>query len=144
MTYTAHDPRTFYAAIDARLTSTINVGGSALSVGTGEAPADAATRTPYAVRYVLAEDDDPEARGDLADPHRGTLFSWQITSVGKTEDEVLWLMQKVRAALLGWTPSVSGLQCSAIEKDGGDRIARDDGVQPPLFRGVDTFTCFAS
>lgn len=144
MAYTAHDPRLFYNAIITRLTSQIQIGSpaAAISVGEAEAPDDALDRTPYAVLYQLDEDDNPDVTGDLADPHRGTYFNWQVTSVGKDPDEAQWLQQKVRSALLGFSPSVSGVSCERIERDGGDGVRREDQAQPARFRAVDTFICF--
>lgn len=137
MAYTAHDPRLFYAAVASRLSSQ-----TGKNVEVGRAPAS--TTTPYAVVYPLDEDDDPETQGDLADPHRGTFFVWQVTSVGADDDETLWMQQKVRAALVGWQPTVSGITCGFAERDGGDGLRREDGAQPARLRTADTFRCFAT
>lgn len=137
MAYTAHDPRTFYDAIVTRLS-----GQTSKNIGEANAPSD--TTTPYAVVYQLDEQDNPETLGNLTDAHESTFFAWQVTSVGADANEAQWMQQKVRAALLGWQPTVSGITCGFVERDGGTGVTRDDDLQPPLFYAVDRFVCFAS
>lgn len=134
---TAFDERTFYAAIVTRLgTST------GKNIGLAEAPAN--VTTPYSVVWPLDPDDDPDSYGDLSDAHAAQLYSWQVTSVGATTDEALWMQQKVRAALLGWSPTVSGLTCAEVERSGGQGLTRDDDLRPPVFYAIDRFVCFAA
>lgn len=134
MTYTAHDPNAFYAAVKTRLE-----GQTSKNIGRVEAPAD--VTLPYAVIYPLVEADDPELNGTLADAHETTVFEWQVTSVGGTAEQAEWMQQKVRSALLGWSPTGD---FGVVEKSGGQGTRRDDGTQPAQFFAVDTFMVFAS
>ena len=135
MTYTAHDPRLFYDAILARLTA------QSVARGLGEKPSG---DPPYAVIYPLDEDGDPTEVGTLSDAHESTWFSFRIFSVGTSGEQALWEQQKVRAALLGWEPTVSGISLGVIERDGGFGLRRDDDVQPAIFDVADDFRVFAS
>jgi hypothetical protein len=135
MTYTAHDPRLFYNAILARLTAQSIARG--LGSGSG-------LTAPYAVVYPLDEDGDPTEVGTLADAHESTWFTFRVSSFGTTGEQVLWLQPKVRAALLGWKPTVAGISLGRIERDGGFGLRKDDDVQPPIFDVADDFRVFAS
>jgi hypothetical protein len=135
MTYSAHDPRLFYDAILARLTA------QSVARGLGEKPSD---DPPYAVIFPLDEDGDPTEVGTLADAHDSTWFSFRVFSVGTSGEQALWEQQKVRAALLGFKPTVSGISLGVIERDGGFGLRRDDDVQPAIFDVADDFRVFAS
>lgn len=135
MTYTAHDPRLFYDTILARLTAqSINRG-----LGSGDGLA-----APYAAVFPLDEDGDPTEVGTLADAHDSTWFTFRVFSVGTTGEQALWVQQKVRAAFLGWEPTVAGLSLGVVERDGGFGLRRDGDIQPPLFDVADDFRVFAS
>lgn len=136
MTYTAHDPRVFYAAVKARLETT------GKNIGDGEAPSD--LTVPYAVLYSLDEPADPDRNGTLADAHATTVFEFQVTSIGDTAEQARWMQQKTRSVLVGWSPVVSGLSCGPAARSGGQGVRRDDGTQPARFFAVDTFTVFAA
>jgi hypothetical protein len=131
VTFTVHNPQTFYATVATRIASQ-----TSKNVGRGEAPSD--TTTPYAVVYQLDEPDDPETAGSLGDPHASTVFEWQVTSVGSTAEQAEWMQHEVRKALLGWTPSGA----SPVMRSGGQGTRRDDGTQPAQFFAVDHFTSF--
>lgn len=133
MPFTAHDPRVFYEAIITQLASS-----TGKNIGKAEAPTT--LTDPYAVVYPGDEDD---LDWNLADLNDLTYFNWQVTSVGSTMDQTLWMQQKVRAALLGWQPTVAGITCGAVLRDGGQGLRRDDKVQPPKFYSVDLFTVLA-
>jgi hypothetical protein len=137
MTYTAHNPQTFYGAVASRLSSQ-----TSKNIGRAEAPSD---RTlPYAVVYPLNEADDPDVNGTLSDAHETTVFEWQVTSVGGTAEQAEWMQHQVRSALLGWEPTVAGVSFGKVERSGGQGTRRDDGTQPAQFFAVDTFTVFAN
>lgn len=131
-----HDPRIFFEAILARLT------GSGVTVGDGQAPTDA--ETPYAVLHALAEDDDPEAYGTLADPHSATIFHFQLTCVGATATEARGLQAKVRTALQGWIPTVAGMTCGQVAHEPGLPDQIDDPTLPAQVLAFERFSCFAS
>lgn len=135
MTYTAHDPRTFYDTIETRLASQ-----TGKRIGRVEAPNE---RTlPYAVIRPLAEALDVEMGGTLADPHATTVFEWQVISVGEAAAQAEWMQHKVRTALLGWRPAITGWSFGLVEMSGGQGTRRDDGTQPALFYTIDEFTVF--
>jgi hypothetical protein len=91
MAYTAHDPRVFYDAVVTQLASS-----TGKNIGKAQAPS--ASTVPYAVVYPLDESDTNTSLADLTDV---TIFRWQVSSIGDSLDQVLWMQQKVRAALLG-------------------------------------------
>lgn len=132
----AHSPDGFYQAILTRIAA------ASLTVGDNEAPAS--TATPYVVLYDLEEDDDPETYGTLTDPHTGTIFRFQVTSVGASPREARWAQAKVRTQLIAWSPSVTGLTCGQVERDGGIGVQRDDNTKPVRYYAADRFACFAS
>lgn len=136
MTYTAQNPQTFYDTVVTRLSSE-----TGKNIGDAEAPSD--LTLPYAVLYPLVDDDDPEMHSTLSDAHEMTVFEWQVTSIGSTRKQAQWMQQKVRAALVGWEPSVSGLSFGLVEKSGGQGTRRDDGTQPAQFFSIDQFSVFA-
>lgn len=132
MPFTAHNPRPFYDAVASQLATS-----TGKNIGRAQAP-DTVT-LPYAVLYSLAEDDTDTT---LADPFDVTLFRWSVVSVADSEEQALWMVHKVRVALVGWQPVVSGLTCGFVLRDGGRGVAREDPVQPPRFSGADIFTVF--
>ena len=133
MAFTAWDSRVFYDAIVTQL-------ATSTGKNIGEAQAPAIVTVPYAVVYPQDETDVPST---LADPHDLTEFEWLVTSVGDTADQVLWMQQKVRAALLGWQPVVAGMTCGFVMRDGGQGVGRDDAAQPPKFTAADRFVVLA-
>lgn len=110
----------------------------------GEAVAPSSTTLPYAVVYARGEDSDPEVHGTLDDAHDSTFFEWQVTSVGETQDQALWMTDKARTALVGWTPVVSGRTFGEVEVSLAQPVTRDDDVSPPRFYGVDEYRVFGS
>lgn len=129
MAYTVHDPQAFYAAIVTRIgTST------GKTVGLVEAPAS--NVYPYAVVYPLV---DESSEGSLVNPTQAVTWAWQVTSVSNGAAGAQWMQQKVRAALHGFTPTVSGLGTTPIELVDGSAITRDDSLSPPLFYAIDRF-----
>lgn len=130
MAFTAHNPGPFYTAIAARLATS-----TGKNIGRTRAPAN--VTTPYAVVYTLDEND---VDASLGDPTDVTLFNWQVTSVGDSEEQALWMMHKCRVALLGWQPVVSGITCGFVLRDGGQGVRPDEGASPTKFFGADQFT----
>ena len=131
------NPDDFYAAIAAQLAS-----GTGKNIGQGIAPTS--LTLPYAVIYPRSEDIDPENLGTLTDPRTATFFEWQVTSVGSDMNQALWMSQKVREALVGFTPTVSGDAFGKTEIAQVNALQRDESVQPTLFYGVDEYQCFAA
>ena len=134
MTYTIHDPRLVYAAIITRLSSE-----TGKNIGRVEAPSD--RTTPYAVVYPITEFGDGTSLGDA---HETVVYEFQVSCVGDTAEQAEWMVNQVRTALLGWTPTVSGRSFNPVEKSGQLGTTRDDSVQPPVFTAADTYTVFTS
>lgn len=135
MAYTTRELRTVYDAVISRLeTSTSKV------IGDHIAPLD--LTLPYAVVYHRSENIDDI--GTLSDPTVVAELEWQVTSVGETREQAQWMSYKVRQALNGFKPVVSGMSFSPIILDGDSPVTRDDDVQPPKFYAVDIFTTFVN
>lgn len=128
--YTAHDPRLQINAVLVRLDSE-----TGRPVGDAVAPDD--DTRPYMVVYSL--DDDPFEMSQ-ADPHMVANPAFQVTSVGDNREQAQWMQKKVRDALLGWRPTITGYAAGPIEGLLAGRVFRDPDVQPPLFSAVDRFT----
>ena len=131
------NPDDFYTAIAAQLVSS-----TGKNIGEGEAPTS--TTLPYAVLYPRSEDIDPDRLGNLSEARDATFFEFQVTSVSGTLMDALWMVQKTRDALIGFTPVVSGDAFGKCELAAVSAVLRDDSVQPPLFYGVDEYQCFAA
>lgn len=131
-----HDPYSFYQAILARI--------AAIPLDVGDNEALPNKTTPHAVLYVLDEEDDPEDYGTLTDPHIGTRFMFQVTAVGLTAAEARFTQSRIRSQLIGWIPTVTGMVCGQVERDGGVGVQREDDTKPPRFSAIDRFACFAS
>lgn len=131
MPYQVHDPRLFYDAVVSQLTTS-----TGRSIGEAQARNYSA---PYAVVYPLDEDDVESSIDNLTDI---TLFRFQVTSVGDSMDSALVMQKSCRTALLGFIPTVAGVTCMPIAREGGFNVQRDDDIQPPKFFVGDIFTCF--
>lgn len=130
MTYTAHDPRVLYDALIARLETE-----TARPIGDAEAPAD--TTEPYA--FVSPLIDEP-SEGPLNDPTQVVDDAFQVTCVGESRRQAQWMQQKVRAALLGWIPTVAGVGTFPVQLLSGSGVTQDSSVEPPVFISTDRFT----
>lgn len=97
-----------------------------LTVGLGEAPAGAQR---YAVLYF---DPGRSVSESLADERTDFVALFQVTCVGQTEEQCLWVADSVRQALHG-PLSVAGRRAWRAEEQGGPPVQRDDDVSPPLF-----------
>lgn len=133
MAFTAHNPRVFYDAIVARIATS-----TGRTVGNAVAPAS--NPFPYAVVYPQ---DETDVESSLADPHDLTVFEWLVISIAGSSEQSLWMLQKVRVALLGWQPVVSGVTCNFVLRDGGSGVNRNDAIQPPEFSASDRYVCLA-
>lgn len=100
-----------------------------LAVGKGGAPEPLPASRMYAVVYMSPGRSVPESLADRRDDFDG-LF--QVTAVGPTEEQCLWVADKVRTALHAGV-QVPGRAAWRPEELGGPPVIRDDDVQPPLW-----------
>ena len=133
MTYTIHDPRLFYDAIATRLATS----GRPI----GEAIRPAPFTYPYAVIFPMS---DIANDGSLNNPTQISVYSFQVSSFGLTMEQAQWMQEKAREVLLGWTPTVTGMGTTPIDRAGDGQLLRDDDVSPPVFSAIDRFRMYAS
>lgn len=134
MAYTVWNPLPLWTVILARLRTSTGE-----EIGEGIAPA--VTAVPYGVFYPQ-EDDEPE--GSLSDPLQAVTWTWQVTAVGEGLLQAGWMQHKVRLALVGWTPTITGVGTYPVHLAQGSGIPREDPVQPPLFFSTDRFSALTS
>ncbi|MGA5635079.1 hypothetical protein [Streptomyces lydicamycinicus] len=103
--------------------------GAGLAVGQGGAPSPVPANKRYAVLYF---DPGTVGRESLADRRTDLAVLFQVTCVGPTAEQCLWVAQQVRRALYGRL-AVDGRAAFRPEELGGPPLSRDDDVSPPLF-----------
>lgn len=118
---TAPDIKPLLDAVQAALT------GAGLAVGLGGAPAPVPTK--YAALYF---DPGQVLTESLADLRTDLQLMFQVTCVGPTQEQCLWVAAKVRSALFGRL-TVAGRSVWRPEELGGPFVLRDDDVTPPVF-----------
>jgi hypothetical protein len=128
MTYSVHDQRALYTAIVARISTQ-----TGKQVGRSKAPADPAT--PYCVVYPFP---DLGTEGPLNNPTENAMGQFQVTCVGADMDEAQALQTDVRTALLGWIPSVVGMDTFPIDLAQGSGVIQDP-EHKTLFMTTDRF-----
>jgi hypothetical protein len=67
---------------------------------------------------------------------------FQVTAVGADMEEAQWMQHKVRQALLGFTPTVTGWATGPISAEQPRGVTRDD--DGPVFITTDDFRIFVS
>lgn len=100
-----------------------------LSVGLGGAPTPVPSSGRYAVLYFAPGQSMAESLADARTDFDGVF---QVTCVGPTEEQCLWVADKVRKALFA-PLTVAGRVVWRPEELGGPPVQRDDDVSPPLF-----------
>lgn len=142
MAYTVRDPRTFIDTIISRLQAQ-----SGLLIGDGVKPSgvtnnpDGLPVDPYAVVYGGP---DGGSTGTLSDPGSDIWWTWTVRVTGGSRQQCAWGQNKVRGALIGWRPVLTGFGFGLTELAQGVHPDRDDDVQPPLFFAPDEYRVFAS
>lgn len=132
--HTVHDPQLFYAAIVARI-----LGSTGKQVGLAIAPK--VVTLPYSVVYPLP---DERTEGGLNNPTQVVVWEWQVTCVSDSGAGAQWIQHKVRVALQGHIPVVTGVGTTPIELSNGSGVTRQDTPPPTLFYSTDRFTAYAS
>lgn len=98
----------------------------------GESPDDQAT--PYVVLYP--NPGFPVA-DNLGTPNGDIIIDFQLTCVGTTAEQALWVHDRARAAIDHVTPTVAGRTCRPIYADEPPQpLRRDDQINPPLFVAI--------
>lgn len=103
--------------------------GAGLAVGQGGAPSPVPTSGRYVALYFAP---GTVGRESLADQRTNFSMLFQVTCVGPTATQCLWVAQQVRRALYGRL-AVDGRAVFRPEELGGPPLSRDDDVSPPLF-----------
>ena len=121
----------------------------ALVVHDGMAAADNSTKVvtydlPYAVFHSSLGDEPESAANERLTGDRGRLsVFFTMTYVGADRRQSKWAGQKIRDALRGRRPSVSGHRMWKVSVEESQRVRRDDdAIRPdgsPLFYGVDNY-----
>lgn len=84
--------------------------------------------------YVALYPDPGTPEGTLGDRHRDLLVEVQATVVGVGVEQVLDIAGHVRTAYLTQIPAVPGRVVQPLwEIPTGERVRRDDDVDPPLW-----------
>lgn len=125
---TVYEFRPIYAAVSTQLTTS-----TSKALGQGVAPD---SQAPYMVLYPWP---DISRQGSLTDPNQITVARFQVTCIGDTLEEALWMQHKSRTALIDFVPVVSGVSTTPIELDEGSGALRDDDRTPPVFYTTDRF-----
>jgi len=90
--------------------------------------------TPYVVLYPSPG----QAIGEnLKTPTGDMLVDFQLTCVGESVEQALWLHDKAREAIDHVTPTIAGRTAWPIWSDEAPQpIRRDDQLNPPVFVAV--------
>lgn len=88
--------------------------------------------------YVVLYPSPGQAIGEnLKTPTGDMLVDFQLTCVGESVEQALWLHDKAREAIDHVTPTISGRTAWPIWSDEPPQpIRRDDAMNPPLFVAV--------
>ncbi|MFF3443646.1 hypothetical protein [Streptosporangium sp. NPDC002721] len=114
-------------------------------VGRGKAPTGGgwasnpgtSTFTGYTVLYPFTGRDEPTSLGQV---HHSLDFTFQLTCVGATQQQAEGVVDAVRVALVGVTPTVAGRTAYPVyQLPLGQPVTRDDAVAPPVHYAVVQF-----
>lgn len=130
---TVHKPRLLHDAIQTRLESE-----TGKSAGKGKRPDDALP--PYMVIFATPT---RATEGSLTDPNQIRRQTFQVVYVGDDVDEAQWMQQKAQEALLGWSPTVSGLSPGPVELDNENLFSRTD-FDGPTHEIADRYLVYVS
>lgn len=104
-------------------------------IGDGRAPVNPEKGPfPYAVVYPQP---DNEVWDDPSLSATNVVGGFQVSSVAKHRGGAQAMKQKVRTALIGWTPAVAG--AGVIVLDAAGPLLPDEEFSPPLFFIPDRF-----
>lgn len=101
----------------------------------GERPAD--SPLPCAVLYMGTGTQSRTRHVPVSDQRR---TSFQLTYVAEDVDGVLWLIDRIRPAVVDRRPAVSGHQTGPVVHDAAEPIRPDRDVTPVVPYAVDVFS----
>lgn len=130
---TVHKPRLLHNDIQDRLEDQ-----TGRPVGKGKRPDGASA--PYA---VLHQTPTRATHGALTDPNQIRRQTFQVVYVGDDIDEAQWMQEQCQAALLGWSPTVTGFSPGAIELDSENLFSRAD-FDGPTHEIADRYLVYVS
>lgn len=103
-----------------------------VTAGLAEAASDASP--PY---VVLHPDPGHGAGGAIGDPSAHFRLDFQLTAVGESAEQALWVSDRACSAVNRAVPAVSGRAPWPVWADERPQpVRRDDTVTPPLFIAV--------
>jgi hypothetical protein len=83
--------------------------------------------------YTVLWPDLGNPSGSLGDRHADLLLEFQVTAVGQTAVQALWMQSAARGVLLGQLPVVTGRQVWPLWQVGSQPVLRDDDETPAVF-----------
>jgi hypothetical protein len=86
--------------------------------------------------YTVLWPDPGLPSGSLGDRHADLLLEFQVTAVGQTVVQALWMQSATRAVLLGQRPTIVGRQVWPLWMVSSQYAERDDDETPPLYYAV--------
>jgi hypothetical protein len=108
--------------------------GAGIATGHGTEP------DPAPDRYVIVDHDSGQAQPrTLYDSDGALTLELDLSAVGTTAEQALWLADKARSLLSGLTPTIPGRSCHPIRQVGTGPLLRDDDVAPPRFVVIATY-----
>lgn len=93
----------------------------------------------YTAYTVLWPDPGDPLPGSLGGRHSDLLLEFQVTAVGQTALQAMWMLDKARTVLLGTPPPVTGRQVWPLWQIDKQRAQRDDDETPAVFYAVAIF-----
>jgi len=139
VTVTVPQLRPHAAAVAAVLTAAFGAVSPAVPLGVGRKPDDT-TGDRWAVLYPLT----PRFDGPIADDAADLIYGFQVTSVATTVEQVEWVADLARTALLTTDLTVAGRHCDPTSPTGGPGVQRDDDVIPPVYYRPEQYQTFTS
>lgn len=105
-----------------------------LLVTVGEAPDNPKSHVPYMTLHFMPVIGGNGSLGDSSTTH---TFDWQVTAVGETEQQALWLAGKARDLFNGWVPTVASRSVWPVRQlMNAPFTRRDDQIKPALFVSI--------
>jgi hypothetical protein len=83
--------------------------------------------------YTVLWPDPGIPEGSLGDRHSDLTVGFQVTAVGQTGVQALWMQSTARNVLLGQTPTVAGRLVWPLWVEDAQFVLRDDDETPALY-----------